>query len=275
MLIASLSNFDKLLDSRDHSGLAADSRDFIRLKLTIGGELGKLEALVKDLAETNKKEVEKKRRLEAAVAQREGAMELQGQSQKFMNTIESIFNTKVRMLKEQVEQEKYERKVVEQAQVQTMANMQKEIKMDRVKEIERYQELNRKEELHKKYVKAGENLKSIRYAHPVIKSILESTRGFVIYQEQFMLLAQRLSGFNPGESDQMRKTLVKKSLDMNEKKAKEREELRRRFIGGAISISGLAESPATELYETIEKNYPECKPTAAKRELEGWDKEFV
>lgn len=55
------------------------------------------------------KEVEKRRRLEAAAAQREGAMELQGQSQRFMNTIESIFNTKVRMLKEQVEQEKYER----------------------------------------------------------------------------------------------------------------------------------------------------------------------
>jgi DNA polymerase-3 subunit alpha len=106
--------------------------------------------------------------------------------------------------------------------------------------------------VHKKYVKAGENLAGIRYAHPVIKSILESTRGFVIYQEQFMLLAQKLSGFNPGESDQMRKTLVKKSLDMNEKKAKEREELRRRFIGGAMTINGMAESPATDLYETIE-----------------------
>ena len=106
--------------------------------------------------------------------------------------------------------------------------------------------------VHKKYVKAGENLAGIRYAHPVIKSILESTRGFVIYQEQFMLLAQRLSGFNPGESDQMRKTLVKKSLDMNEKKAKEREDLRKRFIGGAMTLNGMAESPATELYETIE-----------------------
>jgi hypothetical protein len=60
MLIAQLSNFDKLVDSRDKSGLAADSRDYIRLKLTIQGELNKLEAQVKDLAETNKREVEKK-----------------------------------------------------------------------------------------------------------------------------------------------------------------------------------------------------------------------
>ena len=61
ILIAQLANFDKLLDSRDNSGLASDSRDFIRLKLTIGGELSKLESMVKDLAETNKKEVEKRR----------------------------------------------------------------------------------------------------------------------------------------------------------------------------------------------------------------------
>lgn len=51
----------QLLDSRDHSGLASDSRDYIRLKLTINTELGKLEQQVKDLVETNKKEVEKKR----------------------------------------------------------------------------------------------------------------------------------------------------------------------------------------------------------------------
>jgi len=51
----------QLLDSRDHSGLATDSRDFIRLKLTINGELTKLEAQVKDLVDSNKKEVEKKK----------------------------------------------------------------------------------------------------------------------------------------------------------------------------------------------------------------------
>ena len=60
MLIAQLANFDKLMDSRDHSGLATDSRDYIRLKLTINGELGKIEMMVKDLADTNKKEVEKR-----------------------------------------------------------------------------------------------------------------------------------------------------------------------------------------------------------------------
>ena len=92
--------------------------------------------------------------MEELQAQRELAQEAKDKSQKFVNTIESIFNNKVRMLKEQIDQEKYERTVVERAQVQTMSNLQKEIKMDRLKEVERYQELNRREELHKKYVVA-------------------------------------------------------------------------------------------------------------------------
>jgi DNA polymerase-3 subunit alpha len=105
--------------------------------------------------------------------------------------------------------------------------------------------------VHKKYVDV-KNKGSATYKHPILKDILGPTHGFVVYQEQFMLLAQKLAGFNPGESDQMRKTLVKKSLDMNEKKAKEREDLRKRFVDGAVNLNGMSVKDATELYETIE-----------------------
>lgn len=60
ILIAQLHNFDKLIDSRDHAGLSTESRDYIRLKNTINGELKKLEEQVKDLAATHKKDVEKR-----------------------------------------------------------------------------------------------------------------------------------------------------------------------------------------------------------------------
>jgi hypothetical protein len=60
VLIASLENFDKLIEARDGSGLRQDSRDYIRLKVTIAGELKRLEDQVKDLADTNKREVEKR-----------------------------------------------------------------------------------------------------------------------------------------------------------------------------------------------------------------------
>jgi DNA polymerase III alpha subunit len=67
-----------------------------------------------------------------------------------------------------------------------------------------------------------------------------------------MLLAQKLAGFDKGASDKMRKTLVKKSLDANAAKIKEREDLRKKFVGGAVSLSGLEKDKAIKLYETIE-----------------------
>ena len=60
VLIAQMDQFDKLVEARDQSGLGKDSRDYIRLKVQINGELRKLEDAVKDLAEQNKREVEKR-----------------------------------------------------------------------------------------------------------------------------------------------------------------------------------------------------------------------
>ena len=107
----------------------------------------------------------------------------------------------------------------------------------------------------KKYVKtkrATEGGTPIHYDHPVIEEILSETYGFISFQEQFMLLAQRLAGFNKGESDKMRKTLVKKSLDSNAAKVQERIDLRKKFVDGAIEISGMKRERAESLYETIE-----------------------
>lgn len=113
-----------------------------------------------------------------------------------------------------------------------------------------------KANVHRKYVKTKRELeekgKQIEYDHPVLEAILKKSLGYIIFQEQFMLIGQKLCGFNKGESDQMRKTLVKKSLDQNDKKIKEREDLKKRFIDGAVNLSGMQKSKAEKLYETIE-----------------------
>jgi DNA polymerase III subunit alpha len=106
--------------------------------------------------------------------------------------------------------------------------------------------------VHKKYVKDKANEENIEYAHPIIKEILGSTFGHVTFQEQFMLLAQKLGGFSPAESDKLRKTLVKKSLDTMGKKGDEREAARRKFVKGAKEINGVPESVSQELWERIE-----------------------
>jgi DNA polymerase III alpha subunit len=109
-----------------------------------------------------------------------------------------------------------------------------------------------KANVHQKFVKAKKNAHNIIYDHPVIKEVLGPTFNFVIFQEQFMLLAQKLAGFTPGESDKLRKTLVKKSLDTLDGKASEREVAKQKFVKGARKLHNIDEKITTELWETIE-----------------------
>jgi DNA polymerase-3 subunit alpha len=109
-----------------------------------------------------------------------------------------------------------------------------------------------KANVHKLYVKAKKDASKIKYDHPVIEEVLGPTFGYVVFQEQFMMLAQKLAGFSPGEADQLRKTLVKKSLDTLGKKSSEKEEARKKFIEGAKSIHGVPESVTGPLWDTIE-----------------------
>ena len=106
--------------------------------------------------------------------------------------------------------------------------------------------------VHKKYVKVKNSPDKIIYDHPVIEEVLSPTLGFICFQEQFMMLGQKLAGFDPGESDQMRKTLVKKSLDSNDKKAGERELLKKKFIEGAQRLHGLGKKITGPLWKNIE-----------------------
>ena len=109
-----------------------------------------------------------------------------------------------------------------------------------------------KANVHRKYVKAKKNASEIKYDHPVIESVLGPTFNFVVFQEQFMTLAVELAGFTPGESDKLRKTLVKKSLDTMGKKGDEREAARLKFVKGAKDLHGIDESITQALWKTIE-----------------------
>ena len=109
-----------------------------------------------------------------------------------------------------------------------------------------------KANVHRKYVKAKRNVAEIKYDHPVIEKILGPTFNFVVFQEQFMTLAVELAGFTPGESDKLRKTLVKKSLDTMGNKGGEREIARNKFVEGAYNLHGIDRSITQALWETIE-----------------------
>ena len=109
-----------------------------------------------------------------------------------------------------------------------------------------------KANVHKKYVKAKNNANDIVYDHPIIEEVLGYTYGYFCFQEQFMLMAQKLAGFSPGESDKLRKTLVKKSLDTLHSKGSEKAVAREKFIKGAKELNDVPESVSSKLWADIE-----------------------
>ena len=63
--------------------------------------------------------------------------------------------------------------------------------------------------------KVGQEL--VQYPHPDLRKTLEPTYGIIVYQEQVMLLSQKLAGFTKGEADMLRKAMGKKIFSLLEK----------------------------------------------------------
>ena len=82
------------------------------------------------------------------------------------------------------------------------------------------------------------------YIHPLLEEILKPTYGVIIYQEQVMQIAQKLSGFTPGEADILRKAIGKK-------KRSEVEKQKARFIDGAVK-NGIRKDIAAGIFLKIE-----------------------
>ncbi len=82
------------------------------------------------------------------------------------------------------------------------------------------------------------------YLHPLLEDILRPTYGVIIYQEQVMQIAQKLSGFTAGQADLLRRA-------MGKKKRTELEKQKQVFIEGAIK-NGIAKDVAAGIFLKIE-----------------------
>ena len=89
------------------------------------------------------------------------------------------------------------------------------------------------------FVDRKQGLKPITYDLPEMEEYLQDTYGVTVYQEQVMLLSQKLAGFTKGQADKLRKA-------MGKKKIKEMEELNVKFMEG-----GLANGHPKEMLEKI------------------------
>ena len=66
------------------------------------------------------------------------------------------------------------------------------------------------------FVARKQGTEKIEYDLPEMEEYLEDTYGVTVYQEQVMLLSQKLAGFTKGEADKLRKAMGKKQLDVLE-----------------------------------------------------------
>lgn len=76
------------------------------------------------------------------------------------------------------------------------------------------------------YIDRKHGKEPISYDLEEMKEILEETYGITVYQEQVMLLAQRLAGFSKGDADVLRKAMGKKQKSVLDK-------MKAQFIKGA------------------------------------------
>ena len=80
------------------------------------------------------------------------------------------------------------------------------------------------------YIDRKHGREAITYDLPEVQEYLEETYGITVYQEQVMLLAQKLAGFSKGDADVLRKAMGKKQIAVLNK-------MKAQFIDGAKAKS--------------------------------------
>ena len=100
------------------------------------------------------------------------------------------------------------------------------------------------------YIKGKENAGNITYECPQLEPILEPTYGCMVYQEQVMQIVRDLAGYSWGGSDNVRRAMAKKKLDVMEQE-------RQNFVYGneANGVPGCIKNGINE--ETANKIYDE------------------
>ncbi len=78
-----------------------------------------------------------------------------------------------------------------------------------------------------RYLEGKQNRNAIRYETELLRPILDTTYGCMVYQEQVMQIVRDLAGYSLGRSDLIRRAMSKKKHDVMEKE-------RENFINGIV-----------------------------------------
>ena len=94
------------------------------------------------------------------------------------------------------------------------------------------------------YIAGKNDPENVAYLHPVLQDITRETYGILVYQEQIVLLLQKIAGYTPGEADMVRKAIGKKKRDIMAAHEP-------RFIEGCLR-NGLGKEDAEKLWSLIQ-----------------------
>lgn len=128
-----------------------------------------------------------------------------------------------------------------------MQELAKHLHIDRFEEIIAVGALYRPGpmEMIPSFIDRKHGREKIEFDHPKMKDILEETYGIMVYQEQVMMMAQRLAGYSLGQGDVLRKAMGKKD---HAEMARQRE----KFREGA-KLQGIDEVTAMRIFDKVEK----------------------
>ncbi len=100
---------------------------------------------------------------------------------------------------------------------------------------------------HNDYADRKNNRQAIKPIHPELeeplREILSETYGLIVYQEQIMLIAQKVASYTMGKADALRKAMGKKKLEVLEAEYKG-------FCEG-MTANGFSEKAVKALWDTI------------------------
>ncbi|MBI5846402.1 MAG: DNA polymerase III subunit alpha [Nitrospirae bacterium] len=93
------------------------------------------------------------------------------------------------------------------------------------------------------FIKRKKGDTKVTYMMPQLKEILDETYGIILYQEQVMLIANRIANFSMGQADVLRKAMGKKNIEEMEKQ-------KEGFIKGAVE-NNITEKKAARLFDVM------------------------
>lgn len=95
------------------------------------------------------------------------------------------------------------------------------------------------------YINRKNGSEAVSYPDHSLQDVLKDTYGTVVYQEQVMLISQKIAGFSMAEADTLRKAMGKKKKDVMDK-------LRQKFIDGA-QTKNISQERSAKIYDDIAK----------------------